>query len=126
MAARTRDILRREKMDITLPTLIDLFITTKKAEGKSSKTLRWYQANLERFADHLGTGAGARLSEVTVDDARDFVSKLQTQDIPHGNYAGPLCVYNGETPRRRRLEYVKYNRGRGSNPCLTTEPYRTS
>ncbi len=95
MAARTKEILRRERVDITLPTLIDLFITTKKAEGKSHKTLTWYQANLERFADHLGSDADTRLGAITVDDARSFVNWLQTQEMPGATPAAAAFCSSG-------------------------------
>ena len=39
MGARTRDLLRRERMEIPITTLLDLFLTTKRTEGRSPRTI---------------------------------------------------------------------------------------
>ena len=53
MVARTRDVLRRERMETTLATLIDLFIATKQTEGRSPSTLQWYRQKLSQFSRFL-------------------------------------------------------------------------
>lgn len=71
----TTDILRREKMDTALPTLIDLFAATKKTEGRSNKTVSWYQQMLHRF--HSFLGEDATIKDVTLPNARAFIAYLQ-------------------------------------------------
>jgi hypothetical protein len=46
MGTRTQDILRRERMESTIPALIDLFAATKQSEGKSKSTVLWYRKRL--------------------------------------------------------------------------------
>ena len=41
MAMSTQVMLRRECMDSTLPTLIDLSPTGSQTEGRSAKTIAW-------------------------------------------------------------------------------------
>lgn len=75
MASRTSEILRREKMDTALPTMIDLFVATKSTEGKSSKTTEWYRFMLLKFADFVG--AEATIKDFTLNNARSFIAALQ-------------------------------------------------
>jgi integrase/recombinase XerC/integrase/recombinase XerD len=81
-------MLRREKMEITLPTLIELFVTTKQTEGRSPKTVTWYRDRLSRFAKFMGNGSDARLKDLTLEDARAFVAHLQ--DLPTRYDGHPL------------------------------------
>ena len=39
MGVRSSEILRRKRMEITLPTLIELFLATKLTEGRSEDRL---------------------------------------------------------------------------------------
>ena len=87
MSTKTTRMLRREKMEITLPTLIDLFLTTKKTEGRSPKTIGWYRDLLTRFATYVGNGSDARLKDVTLDDARSFVAFLQEKTTRYGDHS---------------------------------------
>jgi len=66
-------------MEITLPTLIDLFSATKQTEGNSNRTIEWYKAKLTHFADFLKNGEEARLTDVTLDTARSFIASLQAR-----------------------------------------------
>ncbi len=66
-------------MDITLPTLIDLFVATKQTEGKSVHTTDWYRRMLRRFAAYARNGSEARLEDVTLETARAFVGSLREQ-----------------------------------------------
>lgn len=75
MSRRAQDILRREKMETTLLTLIDLFTATKQTEGKAKSTIAWYKKRLSRFAEFVGEGA--RLPDLTLNAARSFVASLQ-------------------------------------------------
>ena len=51
-----RDHERRRTMQITLPTLIDLFVTTKKTEDRSARTQECYHDQLMRYSAFLGGG----------------------------------------------------------------------
>lgn len=77
MAAQKTEPRSKKKAEITLPTLIDLFILSKQIEGRSPKTLSWYQANLKRFAGFMTNGHVPTLHEITLDQARAFVVHLQ-------------------------------------------------
>jgi site-specific recombinase XerD len=77
MAVRTTPSRGKTKADMALPTLIELFILSKQIEGRSPKTLSWYQANLERFANFMTNGHAPTLHEITLDQARAFVAHLQ-------------------------------------------------
>ena len=82
MSTKTTRLLRREKMEITLPILIDLFLTTRKTEGRSPRTIDWYRDMLTRFAKYVGNGSDAKLKDVTIDDARSFVAVSTREDNP--------------------------------------------
>ncbi|MEI2691569.1 MAG: tyrosine-type recombinase/integrase [Anaerolineae bacterium] len=77
MAPRTTKPPSKTKADFSLPTLIELFILSKQIEGRSPKTLSWYQANLTRFSDFLAGEHTPTLQEITLDNARTFVAHLQ-------------------------------------------------
>lgn len=93
MEARTSGLLRRERMETTLPQFIDLFCATKQTEGKSPRTIQWYRDFLTRFSRFTGN---SRLREVNVDTARAFIAHLQGQEVRyrhhpiHGKSEGPL------------------------------------
>jgi len=72
---RAQDILRREKIETTILTLIDLFTAAKQKEGKAKSTVSWYKKRLSRFAEFVGEGA--RLPDLTLNAARSFVASLQ-------------------------------------------------
>ena len=77
MGSRTAEILRREKMDMSLPVLIDLFAATKQIEGRTPKTVSWYRNMLGRFAVYLGEHATVK--QITLDNARSFIAYLQAK-----------------------------------------------
>ena len=56
MAPRRTKPPSKTKAVFSLPSLIELFILSKQIEGRSPKTLSWYQANLERFSDFVTDG----------------------------------------------------------------------
>ena len=66
-------------MEITLPTLIDLFSATKQVEGKSPRTIAWYRAFLTRFATFAGKGDEAKPKDMSIHTAREFIASLQNQ-----------------------------------------------
>lgn len=55
MGSKTQDMLRRAKFEYTLPTLNDQFTATKRIEGRTERTVRWYKSQLMVFAgvEHL-------------------------------------------------------------------------
>ena len=86
MKTKTVELLRRERMDTKLSTLIDLFVATKQTEGRSDATIRWYRDKLVRFSDFLGKGEDATISDVSLASARAFVASLQTQTEAYVNH----------------------------------------
>lgn len=77
--SRTQTMLRRERMEVTLATLIDLFLATKQTEGKSPRTISWYRDFLSRFMRFTTNGHETRLREISIDTAREFIASLQSQ-----------------------------------------------
>ena len=77
MGSRTREILRRQRAEITIPQLIELFAATKLTEGRSKKTVEWYEEKLGRFASYLADGGEATIKDLTLANARSFVASLQ-------------------------------------------------
>ena len=73
-------------METTLPTLIDLFVTTKQTEGRSERTLGWYRDMLTHFANFLGNGTETKLKDLSIDDARSFVAWLQSRPSRYANH----------------------------------------
>jgi integrase/recombinase XerC/integrase/recombinase XerD len=65
-------------METTVSELINIFITTKKTEGRSEQTLFWYRKRLTYFAAHLGERAA--LKDLTLGSAREYVAALQSRD----------------------------------------------
>jgi len=77
MSRRTLEILRRERMEMPVSTLIDLFVSTKRMEGKAPKTLTWYHGMLSKYAQHLGPDP--KLPDISLDSARGFITGLQNR-----------------------------------------------
>jgi len=75
MRVRSAAILRREKVEITLDQLVDLFLATKLTEGRSQKTTDWYAQKLSKFIEFLGEES--TLPDFTLNNARAFVAHLQ-------------------------------------------------
>lgn len=86
MVSRTEQILRREKMEITLSTLIDLFAATKQIEGNSPRTIVWYVRTLSRFVNSVGTDQPAKLGDIDIHDARAFVASLQEAKVRYADH----------------------------------------
>jgi site-specific recombinase XerD len=78
MGVRSRELLRRERMETTLPKLVEMFVATKRAEGKTAKTVKWYREMLGRFVAYAGPET--TIKELSVDLAREFVASLQNQE----------------------------------------------
>ena len=75
MSSRTVNLLRRERMDTSLPVLIDLMVATKTIEDKSPRTVDWYKQMLQGFVDFLGDSA--TVADVTFDNARAYIASLR-------------------------------------------------
>jgi site-specific recombinase XerD len=98
MVSRTESILRRERMEATLDTLIELFAATKQTEGKSPRTVTWYRLMLRKFASFAGNGEPARISALSVNDARAFVAHLQGVDAKYKNHPLTPQIAGGLSP----------------------------
>ena len=68
---------RREKADIPLTDLINLFVLSKQIEGRSQKTLIWYRGHLDRFAEFATGDRPVALRDLTIAEARAFIAHLQ-------------------------------------------------
>jgi site-specific recombinase XerD len=71
-------------MALTLPVLIDLFVETKRVEGRSPKTCSWYRNMISRFARFVGEDT--TLDQLSLNDARAFVAHLQGQDTRYADH----------------------------------------
>ena len=72
-------------MEMTLLTLIDVFVATKQTEGRSINTIVWYKKRLIKFAAWLG-GEAARIKDLTLTNARAFVAALQSREERYVNH----------------------------------------
>ena len=92
MGVRAVDVLRRERMEITLSTLTELFLATKQTEGKTQKTIGWYREKLSKFGKFIG----------------DFQAvQFQLAQAATELEAGRLMVYNAARLRDTKQPYVK-------------------
>ena len=71
-------------MALTLPALVDMFISTKKTEGRAPKTCSWYAEMLRRFVAFVREDR--TLDTMTLNDARSFVASLQEQQGRYLNH----------------------------------------
>jgi site-specific recombinase XerD len=84
MGRRTQDILRREKMETTLPVLLDLFIATKQTEGRTRNTTSTYRKRISVFIAFLGDAP--KLPELNLANARAFVAELQDRNTRYDDH----------------------------------------
>lgn len=96
MASKTDELLRREKMDTSLATLIDLFAATKRTEGKTDKTISWYTAFLLQFLAFVGEAAS--IADFSLPNARAFVAHLQSRDTRFENHPKSPAKEGGLSP----------------------------
>lgn len=66
----SEELQRRENAE-----LLNVFISSKKIEGCSSKTLRYYQSSIEKLMDMLHK----EMRNVTTNDIRCYLSELQSE-----------------------------------------------
>jgi hypothetical protein len=80
---RTRESLRRERMESVSSVLVELFISVKKVEGRTPKTTSWYRSMLNRFVAFTGD---PKLGSLALDDARRFVASLPSRTKRYVNH----------------------------------------
>ena len=82
-------------METTLSAYVDDFIATKKTEGRSVKTLSWYQWLLGKFCAYANDPA---LANFTLPMVRGFVAALQDRDTRYENHPISHQVEGGLSP----------------------------
>ncbi len=66
--------------NLNLVRLTESYALCLSTEGKSTKTIIWYTANLKRFAQFLGDNhLSDSVDEIGKEEARRFISHLQIQ-----------------------------------------------
>lgn len=78
-----------------LKTLISYYVLFCQAEGKSTRTVRWYRQKLEYFANFLREhGCATQIEEIDGWQVRNFVRWLQTEVRVGGRTIpiGPLRI----------------------------------
>ena len=83
-------------MVMTLPALVDLFVETKRLEGRTEKTCEWYHNMVSRFAGFVGEDT--TLEKITLNDARAFVASLQSQESRYANHPNREALEGGLSP----------------------------
>ena len=86
MARKSGEATRGKKVDVTVQTLIDMFILSKQVEGKSTRTIGWYRANLDSFAKFATNGEPPRLGDLTLESGRAFIAHLQGKTTRYGGH----------------------------------------
>lgn len=89
-------------MEITFPTLLDYYFSSKKAKGCSSKTLVAIRSVLDRFKRFLEKrGHSLKLSDLAIEDARAYVASLQGKITKYDghkfNHPLPNAEYSPQT-----------------------------
>lgn len=91
MSRKSEFLRKRERVDITLPMLLDYYFTSKKVRGCSPKTIIALSSVLQRFIRFLeGRQHSLKLGDLTIEDGRAYVASLQ----------GRITKYEGHTFNR--------------------------
>ena len=98
MVTRTELILRREEMELTLDRTLEMFLATKQTEGRTPKTISWYQDMITRFIEYLQDGTPTTLAHFSLDNARSFVASLQNQETRYADHPFREEVDGGLAP----------------------------
>jgi hypothetical protein len=78
MSNRTKILLRKEQMEVTLPILVEYYVTSRQVKGCSKKTLICLRSNMNMFIRYLAKhGHSLKLSDLGLHDAREYVASLQ-------------------------------------------------
>jgi site-specific recombinase XerD len=102
MSHRTEVLLKKERMEVTLPILVEYYATSKQVKGCSKKTLIGIRSNLNKFIRFLEKrGHSLKLSELTIHDARAYVASLQGTVTKYEGHIltppHPNCTYSPQT-----------------------------
>lgn len=121
MSRKSEFLRKRERMEITLPTLLEYYVNSKKIKGCSNKTLIAIRSILERFIRFLEKREHSlKLSEVTIEDAREYVASLQGKITKYEghkfNHPIPNAEYSPQTIHshvRKLREFSNWLRDEG-------------
>lgn len=73
---------RPQSRDLSLPGLVEAYLLACRAEGKSARTIRWYERKLRAFVDYLRSRRlSLRISAVTPEITRGFITELQATGV---------------------------------------------
>jgi site-specific recombinase XerD len=101
MSRKSEFLRKHERMEITLSTLLEYYNTSKKVKGCSNKTLIGIRSVVERFMRFLQKrNHSLKLSDLTIEDARDYVVSLQGKVIKYEGHAFNQAIPDSEySPR---------------------------
>lgn len=102
MSRKSEQLQKKERMEITLPTLIEYYVMSKQVKGCSKKTLIGFRSNLGKFINYLTQqDHSLKLSELTIHNARAFITSLQGTVTKYEGHtltpAKPGCTYSPQT-----------------------------
>lgn len=102
MSRKSEGLRKKERMEITFPTLLEYYFSSKKAKGCSNKTLTAIRSVLDRFTRFLEKrGHSLKLSDLTIEDARAYVASLQGKITKYEghkfNHPLPNAEYSPQT-----------------------------
>ncbi len=111
MSTKSATLIRRERMEITIPILIDYYLTTKKLKGCSAKTLLNTRSNLDKFVRYLQQrGHSLRLADLKLQDARSYAAELQGNVTKYAGHPINKPVANYTYSMQTVHTYVRYLR----------------
>jgi len=75
-----RRIVRKEKEEITVLEVFEMFCIEKKSTGRSEKTIRNYEESLKRFLQIMQC-ENFKIGELERDDIQEFVECMQSESV---------------------------------------------
>lgn len=97
MSRKSEVLRKKEQMQITVPTLLEYYFSSKRAKGCSNKTLIAIRSVLGRFTRFLEKrGHSLRLEDLTIEDARAYVASLQGKITKYDGHKFNRPVPNAE------------------------------
>lgn len=105
MSHKSERLRKQERMEITIPTLVEYYITSKRVRGCSKKTLIGFTSNFGRFVRHLKQNQHSlKLADLTIHDARAYISSLQGTITKYEGHTltppKPDCTFSPQTVRK--------------------------
>jgi site-specific recombinase XerD len=102
MTHKSEQLRKKERMEVTLPTLIEYYVTSKQVKGCSKKTLLGFRSNLGKFIKYLTQqGHSLKLTELSIHDARAYIASLQGTVTKYEGHtltpAKPGCTFSPQT-----------------------------